>query len=115
MKASITWWDLSESTQTIESLRDYLRDGAVEPWERVEGLRLKLWIADPVGNRWGAVMIWESDDFGAGQELPPHRAMELIGHPPTERVRFDVEATVEGRFTDPRLSGLGVGSAGGAA
>ncbi len=107
MKASITWWDLSESDQTIESLRAYLRDGGVEPWERVLGLRLKLWVADPVGNRWGAVMVWESDDFGADQNLPPHRAVELIGYPPTTRVRFDVEATVEGVFANPALSGLG--------
>lgn len=107
MKASITWWDLAESSQTIESLRAYLRDGGVQPWEEVRGLRLKLWVADPVGNRWGAVMIWESDDFGAGQDLPPHRAAELIGYPPTTRVRFDVEATVEGVFSDPVLSGLG--------
>lgn len=107
MKASITWWDLSQSDQTIESLREYLRDGGVEPWERVRGLRLKLWVADPVGNRWGAIMVWESDDFGAGQTLPPHKAVELIGYPPTERVRFDVEATVEGVCENPASAGLG--------
>ncbi len=107
MKVSISWWDLTDSAQTIESLREYLREGAVEQWERVRGLRLKLWIADPAGNRWGAVMIWETDDFGAGQDLPPHRAAELIGYPPTTRARFDVEGTVEGVFASPELSGIG--------
>jgi hypothetical protein len=53
-------------------------------------------------------MVWETDDFGAGQTLPPHRAVELIGYPPTERVRFDVEATVEGVFEKSELAGLGM-------
>lgn len=106
MKASITWWDLSHSTQTIESLREYLRDEGVEPWAKVQGLRLKFWVADPAGNRWGAVMLWE--EFPAADApLPPHKALELIGYPPTERIRFDVEATIEGLFANPVLSGLG--------
>jgi hypothetical protein len=108
MKASITWWDLTESTQTIDSLREYLRDEGVQPWAAIKGLRLKFWISDRVGNRWGAVMLWETDDFGADQVLPPHRALELIGYPPTERVRFDVEATIEGVHDEPNLTGLGL-------
>lgn len=111
MRATIAWWDLSDSEQTIESLRTYLRDEGVQPWTAVKGLRLKFWIADPEGNRWGAVMLWESADIG-DQPLPPHRAQELIGYPPTERVRFDVEATVEGVFSEPALSGLGPALAG---
>jgi hypothetical protein len=74
----------------------------------VPGLRLKLWISDRPGNRWGAVMLWEPGYPGEQQPLPPHRAVELIGYPPTERVPFDVEATVEGRYADPTLSGLGL-------
>ena len=107
MKARIAWWDLTESTQTIDSLRTYLQDEAVQPWASVRGLRLKFWISDRPGNRWGAVMLWESDDIG-DQPLPPHRAAELIGYPPTERVRFDVEATVEGVYAEPALSGHGL-------
>lgn len=106
MKATITWWDLDKSDQTIDSLREYLRDGAVSAWADVAGLRLKFWVADRAGNRWGAVMLWESDP--GDQPLPPHRAAELIGYPPTERVRFDVEATVEGRYVEAKLSGLGL-------
>jgi hypothetical protein len=107
MKAAIAWWDLAGSDQTIDSLREYLRDEGVQPWAAVRGLRLKFWISDRAGNRWGAVMLWESAD-GHDQPLPPHRAAELIGYPPTERVRFDVEATVEGVFADPTLSGHGL-------
>lgn len=106
MKAMIAWWDLSHSEQTIDSLREHLRDGGVKPWADVPGLRLKLWIADRAGNRWGAVMLWETLP-GADQPLPPNLALKLIGYPPTERVRFDVEATIEGIFTEPALSGLG--------
>lgn len=106
MRATIAWWDLSRSEQTIDTLREYLRDEGVRPWEAVRGLRLKFWVADREGNRWGAVMLWESDGPG-DQQLPPHKAAELIGYGPTERVRFDVEATVEGVHSLPGLSGLG--------
>jgi hypothetical protein len=103
---TIAWWDLTRSDQTIDSLREYLRNEGVRPWASVRGLRLKFWIADSAGNRWGAVMLWESG-YPGDQPLPPHRAAELIGYPPTERVRFDVEATIEGIHSDPNLSWLG--------
>jgi hypothetical protein len=107
MRATIAWWDLSDSDQTIDSLREYLRDEGVQPWASVHGLRLKFWVSDRAGNRWGAVMLWESED-ATKQPLPPHRAAELIGYPPTERVRFDVEATIEGTFDEAKLSGHGL-------
>lgn len=106
MKASIVWWDLQESEQTIDSLRAYLREEGVEPWKAVHGLRLKFWVADREGERWGAVMLWESDEGPLGP-LPPHQALDLIGYPPTERVSFEVEATVEGLYDSPVLDGLG--------
>lgn len=108
MRATIAWWDLTDSVQTIDSLRDYLREEGVSPWTDVPGLRLKFWVSDRQGNRWGAVMLWEPGYPGARQPLPPHGAAELIGYPPTARVRFDVEATVEGQYSDPMLSGLGL-------
>ncbi|NSC25463.1 hypothetical protein FM076_31650 [Streptomyces albus subsp. chlorinus] len=95
MRATISWWDLSGSEQTIGSLRDHLREEGVELWEQVEGLRLKFWISDRRNNRWGAVMLWESTaDLTA--PMPPNRAAELIGYPPTHRMVTDVEAIVEG-------------------
>lgn len=91
MKALIAWWDLAASRQTIDALRAALDEEGVAAWRTVPGLWLKFWISERAGDRWGAVMVWESVP-AAGQELPPNRAAELIGYPPTERVWFEVEA-----------------------
>ena len=48
MRAMIAWWDLDGSGQTIDSLREFLRDEGVQPWHAVRGLCLKFWIADRV-------------------------------------------------------------------
>ena len=106
MLTTIAWWDLSESAQTIDSLRSYLRNEAADAWAKVPGLLLKLWIADREGNRWGAVMLWESA-AAAARPLPPHRALELIGYPPRVRVRFSVEAAIEGIHDLPSIAGIG--------
>jgi len=95
MKATIAWWDLSRSDHTIDSLRTHLRDEGVEQWTHVHGMRLKFWISDRGSNRWGAVMLWESTADPTAP-LPPNRATELIGYPPTCRMTTDVEAVVEG-------------------
>ncbi|GAB1688959.1 hypothetical protein [Krasilnikovia sp. M28-CT-15] len=92
MKVVVAWWDLDASTQTIESLRSFLRDEAVDAWSGLTGLRLKLWVADRRRNRWGAVQVWQSD--GDLQQPLPMRAAELIGYPPTHREVFDLEAAV---------------------
>ncbi|MCX5077794.1 hypothetical protein OG321_35635 [Streptomyces sp. NBC_00424] len=95
MKATISWWDLTGSDQTIDSLRAYLRDEGVDPWTEIHGMRLKFWISDRQTNRWGAVMLWDSTaDLTAS--LPPNRATELIGYPPSIRMMTDVEAITEG-------------------
>ncbi|MFI6638972.1 hypothetical protein [Streptomyces sp. NPDC050504] len=104
MRVDIAWWDLDGSPQTIDSLREHLRDGTADAWREVPGLRLKLWLADRRLNRWGAVMLWESD---RPEVLPPNRAAELIGGPPTHRTGFDVEAAVEGAYALRELHGLG--------
>jgi hypothetical protein len=106
MQVSIAWWQLDESEQTIESLREYLRDEGAEPWADVTGLCLKLWVADHEHNRWGAVMCWEKAD-SAEQPLPPNKAAELIGYPPTHRTSFDVEASVVGDHTLSTYAGIG--------
>jgi hypothetical protein len=106
MRIDIAWWDLDGSPQTIDSLRDHLRDDAVPAWAEVPGLRLKFWMADRERNRWGAVMIWETGR-PADQPLPRNRAAELIGAPPGHRLRFDLEAMVEGRHSLPVLHGVG--------
>lgn len=106
MRISAAWWQLDKSDQTIASLRQYLREEGVRPWHEVRGLCLKLWVADPDRNAWGAVMLWESAD-DARQPLPPNRATELIGYPPTSRVSFDVEASVVGRHSLSTLANIG--------
>jgi hypothetical protein len=99
-------WNLADSKTTIEELRRYLRDEAVDAFEEVPGLRFKAWISDEATERWGAVYLWESED-AARQELPS-RARELIGKDPDIGEEFDVEATIEGRFEVEELSRLGL-------
>ena len=106
MRAVVAWWDLDRSDQTIESLRDFLRDEAVDRFSAMPGLRLKFWISDQESNRWGAVFLWESAE-AAAQPLPP-RAAELIGYPPAQVASFDVEAVVEGDHHMPDLVGRGL-------
>jgi Putative mono-oxygenase ydhR len=110
MRADIVWWDLSASGQTIESMREYLRDQSVSAFAKVPGLRFKMWISDPDANRWGAVLLWESEE--ASRQPLPSRALELIGYPPVVAHGFDVEATVEGRYKTQQLSLLGLAFAG---
>ncbi|MGY1456491.1 hypothetical protein [Streptomyces sp. SS8] len=106
MHAVIVWWDLAHSQQTVESLRGFLREEAVERFSRVPGLRLKFWVSDARAGRWGAVLLWESRQ--AAEAPLPNRAAQLIGCPPTERYAFDVEASVEGEFALEALAGRGI-------
>lgn len=102
MRADIVWWDLSSSGQTIESMREYLREESVAAFSEVPGLRFKMWLSDPDTNRWGAVLLWESTE--ASQQALPSRALELIGYPPQVAHGFDVEATTEGRYETQGLA-----------
>jgi hypothetical protein len=95
MKATIAWWDLSQSYQTIDSLRDYLQNEGVEPWSEIEGMVLKFWFSELKTNRWGAVILWASD-ADMNVPLPPNRATDLIGYPPTERMFTEIDALVGG-------------------
>lgn len=107
MRIMIAWWDLAESGQSIESMREYLRTEGAHPWDGIPGLYEKFWISDPATNRWGAVMIWEHAD-AVHQQLPPHKAAGLIGYPPCQRSWFDVEATAEGTHSLSTLAGIGL-------
>lgn len=113
MRVVIAWWDLTGSDQTIESLREYLRDEGVEPWRSVRGMRLKLWVSDPATNRWGAVMFMD-DTADPSAPMPPNRAADLIGFPPTLRMTTDVEAVVEGVVQGPVGHGLAFATSGAA-
>lgn len=105
MHVVVMTWDLSRSKQTIDSLREYLREESVDTHAAVSGLRLKVWISDPDANRWGAIYLWESRE--AASHPVPSRASQLIGYPPSRREEFDVEATVEGQFALAELSRRG--------
>jgi putative monooxygenase ydhR len=99
-------WNLADSKTTIEELRRYLRDESVEAFAEVPGLRFKAWMSDEATERWGAIYLWESPE--AAEQEVPSRAEELIGKPPDIGENFDVEATIEGLFTDERLSRRGL-------
>ena len=85
-------WSLADSTTTVEELRDYLRDEAVDAFAEVPGLLFKGWISDEHTERWGAVYLFASPE-AAEQELPS-RARELIGKDPDIIEVFDLEASV---------------------
>jgi Putative mono-oxygenase ydhR len=104
--ARFVLWNLADSKTTIEELRRYLRDESVDTFVDVPGLRFKTWISDEATERWGAIYLFESIE-AAEQELPG-RARELIGKDPEVAEFFDVEATIEGRFTDDELSRRGL-------
>jgi hypothetical protein len=106
MIVRIVLWGLADSKTTIEELRRYLRDEAVDEFAGVDGLRFKAWISDPLGERWGAFYLFESRE-AAGQVLPTG-ARELIGKDPEIVEEFDLEATIEGSYLDEELSRLGL-------
>jgi hypothetical protein len=98
MYCSIILWNLSVSTQTVASLRRYLRDEAVDAYAKVEGLRQKVWVSStgPEGEIWGGVYLWDTLEAAYGGAPSVSSAMKLIGYMPTRRTYFSVEAATEG-------------------
>jgi hypothetical protein len=85
-------WNLADSATSVEELRDYLRDEAVDAFAEVDGLLFKGWISDANTERWGAVYVFES--AAAAEQALPSRARELIGKDPDIAEVFDLEASV---------------------
>jgi hypothetical protein len=106
MVVRIVLWSLADSMTTIEELRRYLRDESVDAFAEVEGLRFKAWLSDGAGERWGAFYLFES--LEAATQPMPGRVRELIGKDPDLVEEFDLEASVEGRYTEEQLSRLGL-------
>ena len=106
MIARLVLWNLADSKTNVQELRRYLRDESVDTFAEVPGLRLKLWISDEATERWGALYLWESPDAAALE--PPSRVRELIGKDPEIGETFDLEATIEGRYTVEELSRRGL-------
>jgi hypothetical protein len=106
MVVRIVLWSLADSKTTIEELRRYLRDEAVDEFADVEGLRFKAWISDSLGERWGAFYLFESRE--AADQVLPTGVRDLIGKNPEVVEEFDLEASIEGRFAEHELSRLGL-------
>jgi len=85
-------WNLADSATSVEELREYLRDEAVDAFAEVPGILFKGWISDSIGERWGAVYVFEST--AAAEQPLPSRARELIGKDPEIVEVFDLEASV---------------------
>src|SRR6185437_14560388 len=96
-------WNLADSQTSVAELRDYLRNEAVDAFAEVEGLLFKGWISDDLGERWGAVYLFEST--AAAEQPLPSRARELIGKDPDLVEVFDLEASVS---VAPELAHLGL-------
>jgi hypothetical protein len=92
MVVRLVLWNLADSDTSIEELREYLRDEAVDAFAAVPGLLFKGWISDAAGERWGAIYLFES--AAAAEQPLPSRARELIGKDPDRVVVFDLEASV---------------------
>ena len=99
-------WNLADSKTTVQELRRYLADEAVDAFADVPGLRFKAWVSDETTERWGAVYLWESHE--AAEQTVPSRARELIGKEPDIGETFDVEATIEGEYLVEELSHQGL-------
>jgi len=106
MYVSIVAWDLSNSSATIESLRSYLKDYAVDAFSTLDGMRLKAWFSNAERQLWGAVYVWDSAEHMAGP-MRVSRANELIGYPPASHNVFELEAIAEGNSIHASLAGLG--------
>jgi hypothetical protein len=102
----IVAWDLSRSAATVQSLRSYLRDYAVDAYSQLEGMRWKVWFGNAEKQVWGAVYLWDSVPHMQGV-TKVSRAIELIGYPPTSVSVFEVEAIAEGLSAHGLLAGLG--------
>ena len=96
MRVRVVWWELDGSDTSIAELRDYLRDESVDAFGAVEGL--------------GAIYLWESAE--ASRQPLPSRAREIIGKDPDFEEWFDLQASVEGVFSEALLSRRGAAFAG---
>lgn len=105
MYISIVIWNLEKSDATVETLREYLRDYAVEAFSTLKGMRMKTWFADAEKGYWGAVYLW--DGVNMENPLSVSKAIDIIGYPPTSTSVFAVEAIAEGDSVIESFAGVG--------
>lgn len=106
MIVRLVLWNLADADMSVADLREYLREESVPAFAEVPGLRLKLWVSDEHTDRWGAVYLFESRE--AAEEPLPSRVRELVGKEPDIVEEFDLEASIEGLFSDEELSRRGL-------
>lgn len=92
MIVRLVLWSLADADISIAELRDYIRDESFDAFNGLPGLLFKLWVADELSERWGAIYVFESRE-AAAQPLPG-KAADLIGKPPDLVEEWDVEGTV---------------------
>ena len=99
--------DIGPSHGTIDALRAYIADTSVPKYQRMPGLRLKIFLSDAANDTFGALYLWE-DEASLEAALPQlgTSIREQTGDTPRFQ-RFDVEAIVEGRHATPDLSRVG--------
>ena len=103
MVVRLALWSLADADATVAELREYIRTEAVDAFAGVPGLLFKAWVSDEIGERWGALYVFESKE--AAEQPLPSRARELIGKDPELVELFDLEATVS---VAPQLARLGL-------
>ncbi|RLK59472.1 hypothetical protein [Actinokineospora cianjurensis] len=107
MYLQIVAWDLSRSQATVEGLRGYLKDYAVDAYSTLDGMAMKVWFGNPEKQVWGAVYLWDSLEHAHGITTVT-RVVDLIGYPPTSVSVFPVEAISRGRSRHDVIVGLGL-------
>lgn len=95
MFVAIIVWDLTESAATVESLRLYLRDYAIDAYSSLKGMHQKVWFSNSYKQIWGAVYLWDGVEY-LNSPVEVSRAKELIGYDPVSYTVFEVEAVAEG-------------------
>ena len=93
MYVQLVLWNIADSMTTVDELRRVLEEELAWPLGKVEGLRSSSWLADELGERWGAVLTWDSED--ASHAPLPERLGALIGRPPVIVEGFDLVATID--------------------
>ena len=107
MIALLMQFELSSTYGSLDDLRTYIAQQSVAKYRDMEGLRLKIFLSDAVGDTFGALYLWET-------ESALEAALPELGNSVRQRwgitpkmQRFEVESVVEGRHSTPDLSRVG--------
>jgi hypothetical protein len=98
MYLAIVTFDLTHSSITYDTLRDWVVDKAMADFTALPGLRLKAWFSDELRRQWGAVYIVDNPMVLRPDNLPrlPNGQTGPIGARPTSIQWLELEAFVAG-------------------